>query len=169
VTLGIALAAVLAVPMTLLVVASVLAFGFVAGFTYAFTGGVISALLTYAAGAIVGKDLLRRYAGDRLNRVGKALVRRGVLTIITLRIVPVAPFVIINLVAGASRISFRDYALGTLLGMAPGIFVVSLFAEGLISALRQPDSIHLAGMLLLVLVAVAGFLALRYWLQKVRR
>ena len=40
--------------------------------------------------------------------------------VITLRIVPVAPFTVVNLVAGASHISFRDFALGTLLGMLAG-------------------------------------------------
>lgn len=169
-TLGITAAATLAVPITLLIIISVLAFGPVAGFAYALVGGELSAILTYGAGAVAGKDLIQRYAGSRLKRVSEALARRGVLTIVTVRVVPVAPFVIINLVAGASRISFRDFALGTLLGMAPGMAVIALFAEGLLSALRQPDTIGLAGLLLLALgLLTLGLLALRRRTQGTRR
>ncbi len=169
-TLGITVAATLAVPITLLVVVSVLAFGPFAGFAYALVGGELSAILTYAAGAVAGKDLIQRYAGNTLQKVSEALARRGILTVVTLRVVPVAPFVIINLVAGASRISFRDFALGTLLGMASGMAVIALFAEGLLSALRQPDSIGFGGVLLLALVLLAlGLVALCLRKQKDRR
>ena len=68
---------------------------------------------------------MRRYAGERLNSVSRKLSERGLLTIITLRIVPVAPFTVINLVAGASHIRLRDFALGTLVDLLPGVFAKS--------------------------------------------
>jgi phospholipase D1/2 len=40
--------------------------------------------------------------------------------IVAVRIVPVAPFAVINLFTGASHIRLRDYLIGTLLGMIPG-------------------------------------------------
>ena len=39
--------------------------------------------------------------------------------------VPVAPFSLINLMAGASSISVLDYLAGTLIGMLPGLIVMS--------------------------------------------
>ena len=39
--------------------------------------------------------------------------------------VPIAPFSIVNVVAGASKLSLRDFMLGTVLGMAPGIAVMA--------------------------------------------
>ncbi|WP_049772921.1 VTT domain-containing protein [Nitrosococcus watsonii] len=54
------------------------------------------------------------------------------------RIVPLAPFTIINFVAGASHIKIRDYFIDSLLGMAPGIFVMVFFVEGLMAALYKP-------------------------------
>lgn len=85
-----------------------------------------------------------------------------------LRLVPVAPFVVVNAVAGASRISLRDFALGTLLGMAPGMLALAVFSEGLIKTLQQPDTGRLAGLLLLLLLLVAGLIALRHWLRGTR-
>jgi phosphatidylserine/phosphatidylglycerophosphate/cardiolipin synthase-like enzyme/uncharacterized membrane protein YdjX (TVP38/TMEM64 family) len=162
VTAVFALLATIAVPLTLLVLASVLAFGPVSGFAYALCGAQLSALLSYVVGRGLGRDLVRRYSGKALNNVSKQLSRRGVLAIVTLRIVPVAPFAIINLVAGASHISLRDFALGTLVGLLPGILGIALFADGLANALRAPetDSIIRVVALLVVLALLA------YWLRR---
>ena len=54
------------------------------------------------------------------------------------RVLPVAPFVIVNLVAGASHLKFRVFNLGTLLGMAPGMAAVVLLTHQLNSAINQP-------------------------------
>ena len=71
--LVISLAGSLAVPLTLLVVAAVLAFGSVTGFFYSLAGAELSAMLTYATGQGLGRDMVRRHAGDRLNTVSKQL------------------------------------------------------------------------------------------------
>jgi len=53
---------------------------------------------------------------------------------------PVAPFTLINVVAGASRIRFLDYFMGTLAGMLPGILVVALLGHQIGEFLRDPES-----------------------------
>ncbi|MGD8643649.1 MAG: VTT domain-containing protein, partial [Chromatiales bacterium] len=118
-----------AVPVTLLIAATALILGPWLGLACSFLGALLSAGASYGIGQVLGRDLLRRLAGDRLNTLSRRLGGRGVLTVITVRIVPIAPFVIINLVAGASHIRFRDYLLGTALGMAPGIAGITLFAD----------------------------------------
>lgn len=162
VTAGFALACSLAVPLTLLVVAAVLAFGAVNGFLYAFAGAQLGALLSYWAGSFGGRDLVRRYAGKRLNSVSRQLSERGILAIVTLRIVPVAPFAVINLVAGASHISLRDFVIGTFLGLLPGLTAIALFGEGLEQSLRDPDMGSLAWLAALV----AALAALIFWLRR---
>jgi uncharacterized membrane protein YdjX (TVP38/TMEM64 family) len=161
VTAVFALACSLAVPLTLLVVAAVLAFGAVEGFLYSLAGAQLSALLSYWAGRYAGRDLVRRYAGKRLNKISRQLSERGILAIVTLRIVPVAPYAAINLVAGASHISLRDFAIGTLLGLLPGLTAIALFGEGLEQSLRDPDLGSLAWLAALVLALVALILWLR--------
>ena len=39
------------------------------------------------------------------------------------RLVPVAPFTIVNLLAGAGHVRFRDFMIGTAVGMTPGIIL----------------------------------------------
>ena len=87
------------------------------------------------------------------------------LTIVTLRIVPVAPFVVINLVAGASHISFRDFALGTLVGLLPGLIAIAFFADGLVRSVRDPGVGSIAWLGVVVLAIVGATLWLRKWLR----
>ncbi|OPH12145.1 hypothetical protein FE89_29785 [Azospirillum brasilense] len=70
-----------------------------------------------------------------------------------LRVVPVAPFTVVNLVAGASRIRFADYLFGTILGMAPGILVFNLLGHQLERVLTEPTP---TDMVLLGLAAVTA-------------
>ena len=159
------LAASLAVPLTLLVVTSVLAFGPMAGFWYSLFGAVLSSLLSYGLGTFTGRDLLRRYAGDRLNGISKRLSQRGITTIIALRILPVAPFVLINLVAGASHISLRDFAIGTLLGALPGITAIALFADSVVRSIRDPEPGNLIWLAAVIFIILLSSFVLRKWLR----
>jgi uncharacterized membrane protein YdjX (TVP38/TMEM64 family) len=79
----------------------------------------------------------------------------------TLRIVPVAPFAVLNLIAGAMRVRLRDYVLGTVVGMAPAVFAMALFAEGLLALLGRADMRSLALIVMATLVLVGGLLWLR--------
>jgi uncharacterized membrane protein YdjX (TVP38/TMEM64 family) len=88
-----------------------------------------------------------------------------VLAVITVRIIPVAPFTIINLVAGASHISLKDYFLGTLLGMLPGIIAIAVFSDSLIAAVQKPGAGQFAilalilALIALVIVVMKKFMA----------
>ncbi|MGN5480121.1 TVP38/TMEM64 family protein [Cupriavidus basilensis] len=63
---------------------------------------------------------MQRFGGRRLNRLSQRVGQHGVLAMVALRLVPVAPFTLVNLVVGASRIRLRDCLLGTAIGMSPG-------------------------------------------------
>jgi len=82
------------------------------------------------------------------------------------RLIPIAPFTVVNLVAGASHITFRDYVLGTFIGMAPGIALMAVFLERVGAALRQPDAVTLVTVAVVGLGAVALLAGLRSWLRK---
>ena len=79
--------------------------------------------------------------------------------------VPVAPFAIANMVAGATHIRLRDMLLGTALGMAPSTLVMAFFMQQIIAALRQPGPLAIAIVLLGLGLLVLGAWALRRWLR----
>lgn len=163
---GFVIAGMLAFPFTVLIVASVIAFGTIAGFLYALVGGTLSAVASYGIGQIAGRHTVRKLAGERLNRISKKLAQHGVLTIVTVRIVPVAPFTIINLVAGASHIKFRDYFIGTTLGMTPGMLAIAILVDRVNATITEPNLTN-AGILALSMgvVMVAAFVLVK-WLMK---
>lgn len=144
-------------PVTGLVAATAVVLGPVAGFLTALAGCLASAAALFTIGRLVsrfgGRYGADRLAGSLVDRISRRLAARGVLTVAVLRVLPLAPFTVVNLVAGASHLRFTDYMLGTVIGMAPGIFTVSLLGGQIESVLRDPRPSTLA--LLVGLGAVA--------------
>ncbi|SAL73139.1 phospholipase D/transphosphatidylase [Caballeronia peredens] len=138
IVLGYITAAVLSVPITLLIATTGLVFGASWGGVYAFVGTMTAAAISYSLGNRLGRDAVRKLAGARVNRLSERVAKRGIVAVVVLRLLPVAPFAIVNLVAGASHIRMRDFMLGTMLGMGPGIFLTVAFAHQLMASLHRP-------------------------------
>jgi len=154
-------------PVLLLILATIFTFGPLVGILYSLAGCFSSAITGYGVGKMIGRDIVRRLAGVRLNQLSRRLARHGLDAIIFFRIVPILPFTLVNLVAGASQLRFRDYALGTMIGMTPGIFFITLFQTSLENAILNPG---LRSLLILTAIAGAIFVAtwsLKRWISKV--
>ena len=78
-----------------------------------------------------------------------------------IRLIPVAPFGLVNLAAGANGVPLRAYMLGTISGLAPGIIALTLFSGQLRTVLEKPDAVNLA--ILLVLAAVIIAIGSWFW------
>jgi len=144
-------------PVIVLIVATGLIYGPITGVLVAAAGCLLSAVTGYAVGVSLGRATLRRLAGERLDRLSRQLARRGLFSMTLIRLLPLAPFTVINLAAGASHIRLRDFVLGTVLGMAPGILAVTLFSGQLGEVMRAPDALNigiLIGVLLVVGVSI---------------
>lgn len=148
-------ASLVAVPVTLLILTCSLVFGSVIGASVALVGSIVSAILGYGIGRVTGRRLIDRLANGRIQQLSRKLGRRGILTIITVRIVPVAPFVVLNLLAGTMHISVRDFVIGTTIGMLPGIVALAIFAEGLLSLVSQFD-LHAVALIMVGILGLAG-------------
>jgi len=143
------------VPVTLLIAVTGIVFGPLQGMLYAMSGTLLSALVTYGCGHWLGHDSVRRLVGPRINHLSQRIAKRGILAMIVLRMLPVAPFTIVNVVAGASHIRFRDFLIGTVLGMLPGTVLTVVFVHRLAEVIRKPSAATIA-----VLVLVAGLIIL---------
>ena len=158
----------LIVPVTALIVATVLAYGPLTGFVYALLGVIANAMVGYGLGAQLGRRGIRRLAGGRLNRISSRLGERGILTVFLLRVVPVAPFSVINLVAGASHVTFRDYLLGTVLGMAPGMLAIALLVDRILALLADPTPRTLGIFAAVVILLALAAILLSHWARRRR-
>jgi phosphatidylserine/phosphatidylglycerophosphate/cardiolipin synthase-like enzyme/uncharacterized membrane protein YdjX (TVP38/TMEM64 family) len=148
-------------PVVVLIAATAATFGPALGFVYAAMGTMVSALVTYALGAWLGKQTLRDLLGPRLDNVRKRVARKGVIAVALIRLVPVAPFTIVNLLAGASEITLTQYLLGTALGMLPGILMMSVLGHQLSQIILHPNAFSLA----MLAGAVLGWIALSIGIQ----
>lgn len=157
------------VPVTFMVLLTTFIFGPVSGGVYALLGCLAGAVSTYFLGRLLGREKMGRLAGSRIRKVSRRLANHGLVTMTVVRLLPVAPFTVVNMVAGAAHIRFQDFVFGTLLGMLPGIVAIGVFAQQLEGLVERPEigkAFFLAALLLAMLAA--GFLV-RKWLTKNRR
>jgi len=148
-------------PLTILIAVTAGTFGPWLGLLYAGAGAIASSLTTYGLGATLGKKTLRNIIGPRLNRVTRRIAKQGVLAVAAVRLVPVAPFTVVNLVAGASGIRFVDFLLGTVLGLLPGLIVLSSLGNQIFHVLQNPNWSDIA----LFVALVLGWIGLSFGLQ----
>jgi phospholipase D1/2 len=158
-------AGLVAFPLLVLVAVAAMVFGPLLGPLYTLVGATLSAALTFAIGRRIGRETVRKLAGQRVNDLSRRLAKRGLVTIAFVRMLPIAPFSIVNVVAGASHIRWSDFLLGTVIGLLPGIVTMSFFIDRAIAAIRDPD----AGSLVLLAVAVALIVALVTALRRMLR
>lgn len=149
----------LMVPVTLMIAATGVVFGVIPGAPYALCGSLLGALAGYGLGKYLGKDAVTQLAGPRVSRLSQRIAKRGILAIMIVRLLPLAPFGVVNLIAGISPIRLRDYAIGTVLGLLPGVLLTTTFAHHLLLAIRQPSQ-RVLGILIIVILLLAGFAVL---------
>jgi phosphatidylserine/phosphatidylglycerophosphate/cardiolipin synthase-like enzyme/uncharacterized membrane protein YdjX (TVP38/TMEM64 family) len=159
---GFLIGGIAAAPVTALIAITVLALGPWYGFFYSLIGMTLSALAVFGLGCLLGREAVQRLAGPRLSEINHHLAYRGLWTVIAVRVVPVAPFSIVNLVAGASAIRFRDFAAGTIIGVLPGLITMALFMDRVTETVRNPSW----KTILLTLAVVAAISAGAFWLRR---
>jgi phosphatidylserine/phosphatidylglycerophosphate/cardiolipin synthase-like enzyme/uncharacterized membrane protein YdjX (TVP38/TMEM64 family) len=162
-------ASVVMFPRPLITLAAVVAFGPWLGFVYSMTGILTAAVLAYGAGRTLHRDAVRRVAGERLNRLSHALRQRGLAAMTAVRLVPLAPFVVESVFAGAIRIKPAHYVGGTFLGMLPGVLAATVFGDQLEAAVRDPSSINYWLIGLVGGALLAATLAVRRWFKRLER
>jgi len=110
-----------------------------------------------------------RHGGKHLRGLSRYLAGRGIRTMTLVNLLPLAPFTLTNLMAGAFRLRFRDYMIGSALGIIPGLAGVTLLGSQLgelATAESRTDLLWAVGGLLAGVVLLAG---LKRWAQRRQR
>jgi uncharacterized membrane protein YdjX (TVP38/TMEM64 family) len=73
---------------------------------------------------------------------------------------PIAPFSIVNVVAGASHIRWSDFLLGTVIGLLPGVLAMTFFVDRALAVIREPGpgTFALLGIAAAVIIALVAVL-----------
>ncbi len=128
-----ALATTLALPGSVLTIAGGAIFGFGKGTVLNWLGATIGATLAYLLARALGLDAVRRLLGRRADRLDALAGAHGFTAVLRLRLIPAVPFNLLNFAAGLAGVPFRDYLLGTMLGLLPATAVYTYFADALLS------------------------------------
>jgi uncharacterized membrane protein YdjX (TVP38/TMEM64 family) len=125
----------------LMTLASGFLFGPWLGAIYALIGATLGASAVFLA-ARAGLAGLAERAGPRVQRLKSGFRENAFSYLLCLRLVPIFPFWLVNLVAGASGMQLSTYVAATFFGMIPGAFVYAGIGNGisaLIASGQQPD------------------------------
>jgi uncharacterized membrane protein YdjX (TVP38/TMEM64 family) len=150
-------------PNTVLNAATILAFGTPQGPPLALGGSLFAAILFYCLGRGPGLDRLKKLKIRKVDQLNAGLRRGGVVGMTTLRLLPVAPFTVVNLMAGAAHVRPLHFVVGTFLGLLPGCLLMTAFGHQLRNMLRNPGAHEGA---VLAVTAVLAILVL-WGLQRV--
>lgn len=155
-------AAVLMFPRPILTLLAVITFGPWLGLAYSAAGIMLAAMVTFYAGRVMRRDTVLRLAGGKLDEVSGALREHGVMAIFASNMVPVPPFAVQGIIAGAIRIKTWEYVLGSILGMAPGLLAATVFARELRAVLEDPSKISW-WVFAAVIIAFGAFI---WWIRR---
>jgi uncharacterized membrane protein YdjX (TVP38/TMEM64 family) len=99
---------------------------------------------------------LRRFGGERLNQLSRWIGERGLSASIIVRLVPSAPFVIVNMCAGSSHIPYWKFLTGSAIGILPKTALIAFLGASVWDVLRS----HEPGDIAMMVLAFAAWLAL---------
>lgn len=128
-----ALLAFLGAPQVVLIAAAAVVFGPWQGSLYSWIGTFVSALIGFELGALFGGRLIRDLHSPGISRFMALIGQNGFMASLIIRLVPAAPFIVVNMAAGVAKVRRTDYALGTAIGIVPKI-ALTAFAGGAVTA-----------------------------------
>lgn len=136
-------------------------FGSLVGTLYVNVGATVGATLAFLAARYLLHDWVEKKFGDRLQAIQTGFAKDAFSYLLTLRLIPIFPFFLVNLVSGLTRIKVGTYILATSIGIIPGSFVFAFAGRQLgtidsLSEIASPSvllAFTLLGMLALIPVA----------------
>jgi uncharacterized membrane protein YdjX (TVP38/TMEM64 family) len=114
-------------------------FGVWLGSLLAVTGATIGAVGVFLVAKTSLGDSLKARAGPWLRRMQDGFNENAVNYLLVLRLIPLFPFWIVNVVPAFLGVRLRDYMLATLLGIIPGSLVYASVGNGLGAVLAAGD------------------------------
>jgi len=133
-------------------------FGSVLGTLFVNLGATTGATLAFLAARYMLRDWVEQKFGKWLKPLQQGFAKNAFSYLMTLRLIPLFPFFVVNLVSGLTRMNVSSYVAATALGIIPGSFVYAYAGRqlGTINSLKEIASPNvIAAFVLLGLLALA--------------
>jgi uncharacterized membrane protein YdjX (TVP38/TMEM64 family) len=126
----------------------------------------VGATAAFLLARLLGRDGVRTLIGEdsgALETLDRVVDRHGFRGLLTLRLIPLVPFNVLNLASGLVRLPWPTYAAATAIGILPGTVVYVLFADAILEGSRHASAdawirVGIAGALVLLLAFSPGVL-----------
>ncbi|TVR99500.1 MAG: TVP38/TMEM64 family protein [Rhodospirillales bacterium] len=138
-------------------------FGTLFATAYVVVGATIGATLVFLAARYAFADYLRSKAGPAMRKMEAGFRENALNYLLFLRLIPVFPFWLVNLVPAFLGVRVTTYVLATLFGIIPGAFVYASVGNGIgavIDAGEEPDLGIIFEPAILIPIVGLGLLAL---------
>lgn len=114
-------------------------FGSVFGTLFVNIGATTGATLAFLAARYLLRDWVEQKFGNRLGPIQAGFSKNAFNYLITLRLIPLFPFFLVNMVSGLTRVTLGTYVTATAIGIIPGSFVFAYAGRqlGSINSLRE--------------------------------
>lgn len=115
-------------PVPILALAAGISFGLFEGVIYTIIGAMINSSIMFIMAKKFAKDKVLKIFKKKISKkwydkIINAEKNKGIFIIFLMRLLPIAPYNVINYLSGLTEISFFKYSLATFFGIIPGTFV----------------------------------------------
>lgn len=147
-----------------------LLFGSVVGTVYVNLGATSGATLAFLASRYLLRDWVEAKFGGWVGPFQEGFSKNAFSYLITIRLIPIAPFFIVNALSGLTKVHLRTYVTATAIGIIPGSFVYAYAGRqlGTINSLKEIASPNvLIAFTLLGLLALVPILYQKFSAKKI--
>ena len=95
-----------------------------------------------------------------------AYQRYKLMASLIVRLVPSAPFIVVNMAAGVTPMKLRHFAAGTAIGIIPKIALTAFAGNSIVQAMKGGGKQHIVMIALAIVIWLAMGLVSRAWLKK---
>jgi uncharacterized membrane protein YdjX (TVP38/TMEM64 family) len=150
---------VLCLPTTVLTIVGGALFGTTRGALYSWSAALIGTIVAHSVARSINTGGMRRLFGQ--HRIFEMLrTRADIPFLIRMRLMPIAPFGVLDYVAGVAGVPTRTITLATAIGVAPGILAYAFAGDQLRAGIGDPsgggrNALMIAGVVSVAMVAIA--------------
>jgi len=156
----------LGTPQIVLIAAAVVAFGPVKGAAYSWVGTMVSAMVGFWLGRMAGARVLDRFSGDGVRRFMGLVGQNGFLASLIVRLVPSAPFIVVNMAAGVAPMRALHFVAGTGIGIVPKIALTASAGASIVQLMQGEIGRHWVELAVVAALWLALGWYARRWLQR---
>lgn len=149
----------LGVPQWMLIAGTVFVFGPWLGGLLSWGATLISGTINFWLGRWAGASRVERFGGAQVKTLIEIVRRNGFLASLTVRMVPTGPFVLVNMVAGVSGMSFLAFLGGMAIGVVPKIAIISFLGKSVLAS--NQGKLYMLSFLIIALIMVVCVYALK--------